>query len=305
MKEVLERLNKIVEVSLKIKNIYDELIKLEMNKDKDYLSKKNILLNKLVFLKSEETLEYNFFRQSYNYTMKALEYLADEAYNKELDETSSICLDRIVLRLKEILLESGYKEKNYEFIKAFDLDNDINYLISLGLSKEEAYKFYSKYIPVLNSTINYGYMDIINQYTTWYDDDELTLIKYYYTYTVSGSLENNLIKNNFNNIDYNDFINDEYITNYNPNIKNKFLDYLMFNKIMDLLDIFIKDEDLYMSNIILFATYIAYLSKKSLLIVKDNIENIKSMPVGFKDSLLGYINKVLDELDKEKGNSLY
>lgn len=282
--EVLEILNKIYGITIKIKRVYKQLLILQYFKkdNPNYDLLINYFINKLKTLLNLEDEAYFPFEENYLYTNTALSELIRIQNVQKTDETNRLILERIINKLSKIQINT--MSQNIEvFINQLLSLEGVKYLIGRGLDEECSVEIVLGYSKVLRDSMARRFVNIVNSDIDSIKSDSIKFVylkrKYDKSFTISSEVEKDLISSQFTTVK-NDFDKD-LETNFKLSKKGKarLISLQAEENLSQILDSLItkNDPEELDELLIYFKTYIHYLDEYGLMQMRKKISILEIM----------------------------
>lgn len=282
--EVLEILNRIYGITIKIKRVYKQLLILQYFKkdNPNYDLLINYFINKLKTLLNLEDEAYFPFEENYLYTNTALSELIRIQNVQKTDETNRLILERIINRLSKIQINT--MSQNIEvFINQLLSLEGAKYLIGRGLDEESSVEIVLGYSKILRDSMARRFVNIVNSDIASIKSDSIKFVylkrKYDKSFTISSEVEKDLISSQFTTVK-NDFDKDlETSFKLSKKGKARLISLQAEENLSQILDSLItkNDPEELDELLIYFKTYIHYLDEYGLMQMRKKISILEIM----------------------------
>ena len=277
MYEILDRLDKIVDITEQIFRIYQELIYLEINKQyiAMYDERVKVLCESLSSYKEEECDFYS--------THLANQYIEIRKKQTGTADNYRLYFSRIHNRLVNTEVLLAYQEEELPFKDDMNDNSVYRYLIESGLSYKEADDFTNIILPFIE--LNYSSIKValfnekINKAKNENERILYIRLKYRFLFTAIPELETEYINHAFNG---NIIIPIDNIIN--PNVQKKY----------------ISIRQLEIINIAIFQLRMAILTKNEENIIGFTIRIIASLPLLEPEELNKVYKSIIDTFKNEE-----
>lgn len=286
--EVGQTLDNISRLSFQIMDIYKNLIELEKNKNKDgdYHSKKNALLEHLSYYKSLEDDEYSFFNDRIIDLLDAM-----MLFNKTITPNY---VDTVSHKVEELIKRRIIDRLENLMIDVMDFANE------LAKRSINAVEFEAK----LKNSIAFRKADYELEEINNSDNDtrrNIFIEKFHYEAFINAALENCLIRRNFSSVPHN--LNEEIMGLKKATNQEELSQSVIDNRISNIIvqslipELIIAKPSIKTTELLIaFKVLILYLSENILKTLADSMASLQ-----FQDITIELkIKQIIDSNTKEK-----
>lgn len=300
-KDLLELLDEIARITFDIKAEYDRLPYLLTNKDyiSNYENEIDKVIARLVELRIEEDKAYSLLENNLLFISQLVNYL-ERRRNDNMDETAGLCFNRIKNNLHLLMFLEPIEE--HDFTKAvFMQDRKFQFLINNGIEPDAATLFTRKFTFAFETSVAYHLQITIEEEfkkANVKERAELLKLKLDSSFIVGNELEEEFFNTRFEPIKHS---LSESISNsfgIDPKIKNDYLDILALTIIHKKLFLLASLNPCPDATKLLFEfkTYILYISKDNLNVLKNNILKMQFA----SNTIQSLLIQAIDSAEKRK-----